>query len=495
MGNLISLNTETRKNVREPDGIHLFKGLAWMAAGIVGVSFIATSTFVLFKTIFVVLGIVFLCIGGKWIGKYVSAYKAFRQFVPTWDLERGMYDMFAQELNAWQQDNIVPTCCDGDILYFLKLQKERLRKKGLKMTNRVLPVKGSDYRTSTLSRKSPWYTTDMVYAYINRTLRFDNMNGTVYEREVEQIMYEIIVHTPNDAQLANITTTCPNCGAVSPVAALEAGCKYCGTRFQITDLFPRVVNLFFLKTKSTATTSGIALRTILFSMLAVFFVMFLFMLIGGVGFLPASLATCFFAAGFCGGLIGLILASLRMLVSIFDRDGMKHVSLYKWSSSKKKIINIMKKYDSGFAFDKFEGQIVALVRMAVFAEHPETLACYRGGQRDARFSDILEMTYTNATCLRKVWMEGNILHMSLRTWWVNYSEIHGKVHKTGDCIDVEISRNVAYMESPGFSITSVACPNCGGSFDAVRQKICPYCGGIYHMENEGWVIDRMRLIS
>ena len=104
------------------------------------------------------------------------------------------------------------------------------------------------------------------------------------------------------------------------------------------------------------------------------------------------------------------------------------------------------------------------------------------------------MTYTNATCLNKSWMEGNILHLSLRTWWINYSESKGKVQKTGDCIDVEVSTNVTVMEPPGFSITSAACPHCGGSFDAVRQKNCPYCGSTYHMENEGWVITDMRLI-
>ncbi len=493
MGNVPGLNTKTRDSIIEPNGMDWFKGLAWIAAGIVGISFIATSVPMLWKMIFVALGIVFWSIGGKWIGKYVSAYRAFRQFVPTWDSERGMYDRFAQELNTWQQDGVVPTCCDGDTLYFLKLQKERLKKRGLTMTNRVMPVKGSGFGTAAISRKSPWYTTDMVYENIKRTIRFDNRKGSVYEREVEQVMYEIIVHTPNDAQLTHMTMTCPNCGAVSPVAALEKGCRYCGTRFRITDLFPRVVNMFFLKNKTTATITGMTEKTIFFSMLAVFLVKFSCVLIGENGFLPAKLAGCFFVAGFLGGFLGLVLASLRLLVTLFDRDGMKHISLLKWSSSKKKITNIMRKYDPNFAYDKFEGQIVALIQMTVFAEYPEKLACYRGGQRDDRFSNILEMTYTNATCLRKVWLEGNILHMSLRTWWINYSEAQGKVHKTGDCIDVEVSRNVAIMEPPGFSITSVECPNCGGSFDAVRQKTCPYCGGEYHMENEGWVIDDMRL--
>lgn len=104
------------------------------------------------------------------------------------------------------------------------------------------------------------------------------------------------------------------------------------------------------------------------------------------------------------------------------------------------------------------------------------------------------MTYTNGICLNGIRMEGNTMHMSVRTWWVNHYEEHGKVKKSGDCIDVTFRRNVAKQEAPGFSITSVSCPGCGGSFDAVRQKKCPYCGREYHMEEESWVIEQMHLI-
>ena len=145
-----------------------------------------------------------------------------------------------------------------------------------------MPVKGLGFGTATLSRQSLWYTTDMTYENIHRRIRFENMQGVVYEREMEQVMYEIIAHTPNDAQLTNITTTCPNCGAVSSVAALEEGCKYCGTHFKIRDLFPRVVNLYFLKNKSTAAISDIVQRTIFFSMLAVFMVMLSISIFGGM---------------------------------------------------------------------------------------------------------------------------------------------------------------------------------------------------------------------
>ena len=99
--------------------------------------------------------------------------------------------------------------------------------------------------------------------------------------------------------------------------------------------------------------------------------------------------------------------------------GMKHISLLKWTSSKRKITNTMLKYDKKFSFDKFEGQLVALVRMAVLAEKPENLACYAAGTRDAQFADILEMTYTNGLCLNKLWLEGDQMHMSI--FWMGGS--------------------------------------------------------------------------
>lgn len=68
-------------------------------------------------------------IGGIQLRKYHQANQAFRQFVPTWDSTRGMYDQFALELNAWYETDETPACCDGDTLYFLKLQKDRLKKK------------------------------------------------------------------------------------------------------------------------------------------------------------------------------------------------------------------------------------------------------------------------------------------------------------------------------------------------------------------------------
>lgn len=92
--------------------------------------------------------------------------------------------------------------------------------------------------------------------------------------------------------------------------------------------------------------------------------------------------------------------------------------------------------------------------MAVFSEHPENLASYRANGRDKRFDDIVDMTYISALMVKKLDINGPIIRMTLRTWWINYSEIAGEIKKTGDCIDVSLSRNISSPEPPGFSITS-----------------------------------------
>ena len=163
-------------------------------------------------------------------------------------------------------------------------------------------------------------------------------------------------------------------------------------------------------------------------------------------------------------------------------------------TTKGKVKSAFAPYDPYFSFEKFEGQIISLIRMAIMSDHPENLASYCGGTLNPYFRDIIEMTYMQAMTVQDIHMEGSHLCMTLRTWWINYSEKDGSINRRGDCIDVTLRRNVAYMEPPGFSITSVYCRNCGASFDSVRQRNCPYCGTVYHMENEGFIIERLELV-
>lgn len=488
-------HTMGQNTVKEAEGSDLFKGAVGIAVGLLLITFVTVELAMIFKGILAAAGVVVGSYGIKQVAKYLKADKIYRDFVPKWDNKHSIYDRFAEEVNSWYETGKTPEDGDGDIAYFLRLQKNRLQKKGLRMEKKIVPSKGTGYGTGRRSRTSLWYTTDMLYEQVERNLSFHDASQEIFQENSEMTMYEMVVHAPDPAKADQIQVTCPNCGAVNAALKLEEGCPYCGTRFQIRDLFPRVVNFFFIKSQSIARNKKVFTQSMALSMAGVFLYTFISNLINNFRSLPAMLFNSEMMALVGGGLLGYLIGDARLLAALFDRGGMKHISLWKWVSSKRKITNAMLRYDKNFAFDKFEGQLVALIRMAVMTEGPENLACYGAGTREDSFGDILEMTYTNGICLNKVKLEGNTMHLSIRTWWINYYEKNGKIRRSGDRIDTTFVKNITNQEKPGFSITSVSCKSCGGSFDAVRQKTCPYCGNEYHMENESWMIEKMHLIQ
>ena len=40
----------------------------------------------------------------------------------------------------------------------------------------------------------------------------------------------------------NMALCCPHCGAPSTISMLQSGCKYCGTKFIMSELYPKVMN-------------------------------------------------------------------------------------------------------------------------------------------------------------------------------------------------------------------------------------------------------------
>lgn len=430
-----------------------------------------------------------LAILGIWlIVKHCSLHRAFQRYMPPWNADSGVFGHFAAELNAWYAGGSIPSGCDGDLAYFLKLQRSRLEHRGLRMTNLNAPFKEGSFGVGCVSRKTLWYTSEMKYSPISRYISFARENETVYERRVEETMYEMILHTPEEKELAQMELTCPNCGAVSPVASLVNGCSYCGTHFRINDLFPRVTNLFFIKSNSVTTSKSIMRRSILAAMLLTCIGSVFHFMQNGHIFTVALLMS--YGIALVGGSIGgYLLGCICLILNLFNADGRKHISLFAFLRSKRRLRTTLTQYDPCFSYEKFEGQIIALVRMTIFAEDRSNLAFCRANAIDPCFDNILEMTYINALVIRRMEQEGNILHLTLRTWWINYREINHKIVKSGECIDVSLCRNISTPEPPGFSISSVNCPSCNGSFDAVRQRNCPYCGTEYHMENKSWIIE------
>ena len=493
----ISDNTITkRKNdVAEPNGSFLLKGLGFPAIGMIGFMIAGTEDLdPTPKMLAAVAGIIFCIVGIVHIIIYFVQLGRFNRYIPKWDKGRGFFDRFAIEMNKMDETGEIPQSCDSDMRYHLALQKKRLDFMNLRMHSLISPAKDEGAATISQKMRSPWYSSDINREQIVRRLSFENSTGKkIYSHNMGYIMSQTVIHSPDDNRCQTLSTVCPNCGAVSRVAALEQGCEYCGTKFTIRDLFPYVTNTYFVKSNTRTKNSALFTASMLISIAVVFAGLVLYGMANGQTGIVSNLFASYTGALIAGGFLGLIAGDVILAVSGLNRDGMRHIPVFKYFGAKNKVTNIIKRYDPNFLYEKFEGQVISLIKMAVFTDDPCNLASYKPDVRDPRFNSIVDMVYGGAMIPLSTRMEGNLLYMTLRTWWCNHVNNNGAIKKSGDLIDVTICRNVANMQTPGFSISAVGCPQCGGSFDAVRQKKCPFCGNEIYLENENWVITDMEI--
>lgn len=488
--------TPRKSEVPAPKGIYLARGLGFPAVGMIGFTVAGIEDIdPVPKMIGGAAGLLFCLIGVIHILVYLSQIYKFNKYTPKWDKGRGFFDRFALEMNQMDETGAYPSSCDSDMQYHLKLQRKRLEAMNLRMHSQIFPSKDEGASTISSTVRSPWYSSDINREQIIRKLSFEDTSGrNIYHRNVGYTMSQMVIHSPDDNRCQELRVACPNCGAVVKVGQLEQGCEFCNTRFSIRDLFPYVTNTYFVRSNTSTKNSVVFTVSLLLSIVAVFVATLLYGKTHWGYSFAKSLFYAYLVGAMGGGFFGLIFADIVLMISASNRDGMCHIPMFKYIGAKSRIGNVVKQYDSSFLYEKFEGQVVSLIKMAVFTENPDNLASYQPTVRNPQFDRIVDMIYGGVMILQEAHTSGNMLFMTIRTWWCNYAYENGKIKKRGNLIDVTIMRNVANMQAPGFSISAVGCPQCGGSFDAVRQRNCPFCGTAYHMENENWVIADMKLL-
>ncbi|MDE7223841.1 MAG: hypothetical protein K2O34_08695, partial [Acetatifactor sp.] len=188
--------------------------------------------------------------------------------------EERIYRAFADELEEWSRTDKTPAMGNQDIQYHLELQKERLRRRNLRMEYRLKRRGEHLDRIYSVTYKDRIYTNMLTCSsYLQKTTFFRG-GKRLYEKEDTQRFIQTI--TWMDQQRPEETYCCPNCGAVSPIKVLLDGCSYCHTRFLMSDLFPKVTGYYFehdffmnekeSKTKSIRWVLGGILVTFLLSL-------------------------------------------------------------------------------------------------------------------------------------------------------------------------------------------------------------------------------------
>ena len=140
------------------------------------------------------------------------------------------------------------TFADNDITYILKLQHDRLSEKGLELNYDIYSRERNNNQFIAGSNwKDAHYESTVCFNSCGIKRNVKQNGKTKYRDDRKSVLYETITDVVTGTHPDNDTFCCPNCGAISTVAGLQNGCSYCGTRFRMDDLFPRLHPIIFWK--------------------------------------------------------------------------------------------------------------------------------------------------------------------------------------------------------------------------------------------------------
>ncbi len=166
-----------------------------------------------------------------------------------WDKSHhSIFENFALDLIDFTQTNKPPVYGDQDLNYCLELQKKRLINKSLIMKYNIVP-RGLFGHGGGMGKSwsDEHYISSMEYRTCQLSRTFYRDYKKIYDKKQNSIFYQIITNVHNSDAVEDDLYTCPNCAAISKIAFLQRGCPYCGTFFDMTDLFPKVTNFFFIE--------------------------------------------------------------------------------------------------------------------------------------------------------------------------------------------------------------------------------------------------------
>ena len=402
-----------------------------------------------------------------------------------------IFEKFAAQLEEYTRTQTPPSYGNQDVQYYLELWQKRLKSKELQLEYDFIP-------RGLFADKSPIKKSWSDDKYINqmecRTCKLTRTlyrNGEkVYKKGQNETFYETITFSKDGNAVLEELYTCPNCGAISKVKELQKGCNYCGTYFEIRDLFPKVTNFYSVKDDSGTETEikkdiiKFVIPSILIAVIG-YSCYFLFQERNPV----LAIIQGIFAGGIFGIIFGYVAWAISKLTSLFIGAGRTLGMLVNSAGSGKRFVNFMKQYSPEFSFEYFAGKGVSLLKMIIYTEDVTELPNYVGKPIGNLFSDIVESSYSGAVALKKECeVKGKYVYVTVEVYMEDIYDKNGHIYKKKDKFRLHLYRSIDRPINYNFSIKEIQCKSCGSSFDATKQRTCPNCGTGYEIGDDDWVV-------
>ena len=369
-----------------------------------------------------------------------------------------LFTSFLRGIENWSRTGQEPKEGDQDVRYYLDLQEHRLKDRRITMEYRFpqgsLPVTQAG---KVLGGAVNPYGHSLHFSSCCETVSFSRDGTKLYSKERDVTFYQTIIEPQAGMEhLAEQTYVCPNCAAIAHIGELlDTGCPYCGTRYIMSDLYPKVTNFYTLE--SMPDGEKVEKET------------HRRVVIGAV-------------------VMAAVVVLVMRMASTLPHSTAPFRAPFTTFGARKKLTESIQRFDPSFSYEYFEGKALSLFRIVAFSSAPESFVQYEGGPLNGLFSNLVDSAYRGGIGIDSLRVEGESLIAQVRLYLTNYYDTGKRVERKDEVIHMRLRHKAAWKVEPGFSIVKVTCHGCGGSFDATRQRTCPYCGAEYDSEREDWMV-------
>ena len=158
------------------------------------------------------------------------------------------------------------------------------------------------------------------------------------------------------------------------------------------------------------------------------------------------------------------------------------------AGSRRKFESRMKAISPEFSYEYFTSKALSLIKTAVFSEDEKELLFYEGETLDPKMKDIIDLNYGGALGCKSVREEENFVTVVTKAYFDVLYASGDRVFFKKQIFRAVFKRRTDIPVNLNFSMTKIACPSCGASFDATKHKNCPYCGNKYEITTDDWAL-------
>lgn len=397
--------------------------------------------------------------------------------------EKQLQETFVGQMEDWSKTGKIPEVAGMDMQYAFELQKKRLQTKHAQIQYHFTPneISGmamhSEVSINGFKNKTPFREYQVQTDYL-----VDGVHK--HRRNSSEIMYANVTDMVHPNMVT--TATCPNCATISHVRELINGCPSCGTRFSITDFYPKVTLFYTVdntgvnqkEVKSKATIS-----ILIGAAIGVCIALLSYISSGEWYYILGALPGAFF-----GAMFGYFVYAIGLLFKIIGKAVASVPLVAGNMSAEPRVKKFMRRYQTDFSFQFFAAKMLNLLKIMIYSDEYDNLAVYEGAPFPNTFRDIIDVKYRGGLSLSRIYMEGEDCHVELGVYVISTYCNSSGIRERNETYKLHVCKNISQPDDFSFSIREYQCRNCGASFDAAKERRCPYCGSNYHLKENDWVV-------